>query len=381
MTKLAPFFKASQRLVVKVGSRLLVGESDLRPDQRWLQHLAAELMAQRAAGKDVVVVSSGAVALGCRLLGKKRSTLRRLKDKQAAAALGQGALLSAWRDAFADYNVHVAQVLLSLDDTEDRQRALNARATFDSLLRFSVVPLVNENDTVATDEIRFGDNDRLAARIAQMIAADMLVLLSDVDGLYTASPRQDKGARHIPVIESLTPEIMKMAGLSDSESGSGGMVTKLQAARLATSVGCGVVIASGHEKNPLQLGRAGYRCSWFVPKKVDRKRAYKGWLLGGLRVRGSVHVDRGALEALRLGKSLLPAGVIAVQGNFQRGDMVRVVHAEKKDKEEQTCARGLASYSSHDVTRIMGRRSSDIESILGYSGGDEVIHRDHLVLA
>ena len=375
ITSAGAFFKTSKRLVVKVGSRLLVGESDVRADERWLKNLAADIMAHRTAGKEVVVVSSGAVALGWRLLGKKRSELRHLQDKQAAAALGQGALLSAWRDAFAPHDVHVAQVLLSLDDTEDRRRALNARATFDSLLRFSVVPVVNENDTVATDEIRFGDNDRLAARIAQMIEADMLILLSDVDGLYTSSPRQDKQARHIPVIESLTPDIIKMAGLSDSESGSGGMVTKLEAARLATSVGCGVVIASGHEQDPLRLDKNTHRCSWFVPRRIDRHRAYKRWLLGGLRVRGSVHVDNGALQALRQGKSLLAVGVIAVEGHFERGDMVRVVHGKG-----QTCARGLASYSAEDTTRIMGQRSSEIEGILGYGGGDEVIHRDHLVL-
>ena len=369
--------RSSRRFVVKVGSSLLVDSSSLRVNESFLSGCVADIKACRERGQQVVVVSSGAVSLGCRVLGRKRQALRRLSDEQAAAALGQGILLSAWRHAFLRHQLEVAQILVSMDDTESRVRALNARATFESLFRFGVVALVNENDTVATDEIRFGDNDRLAARIAQLVEADTLVLLSDVDGLYTSSPLKNKRAKHIPFVRVITPDIEAMAGLSDSD-GRGGMVTKLEAARLGMQVGCRVVISSGHESSPLlRLDDSGYRCSWFIPPDIDdrRPRAYKRWLLGGLRVRGSLAIDKGALRALTQGRSLLPAGVIRVTGHFERGDLVSV-----KDDKDVIHARGLSSYGSKELLRIMGKQSNDIATILGYAGDDEVIHRDHMVV-
>ena len=368
--------RSSRRFVVKVGSSLLVDSASLRVNEQWLSGCVADIVACRARGQQVIVVSSGAVSLGCRVLERKRQALRRLSDEQAAAALGQGILLSAWRNAFLRHQIDVAQILVSMDDTESRVRALNARATFESLFHFGVMALVNENDTVATDEIRFGDNDRLAARIAQLVEADTLVLLSDVDGLYTSSPVKNKRAKHIPFVRVITPDIEAMAGLSDSD-GRGGMVTKLEAARLGMQVGCRVVISSGHEPSPLlRLDDSGYRCSWFIPPNVeDRPRAYKRWLLGGLRLRGSLAIDKGALRALSQGRSLLPAGVIRVSGDFERGDLIAV-----KDDKDVVHARGLASYASKELLRIMGKQSHDIATILGYAGDEEVIHRDHMVV-
>ena len=365
----------SQRLVVKIGSALLAhDDGQLRVD--WLDALAQDVAALRASGVEVMLVSSGAIAVGRRLLGLARgprNQVLRLDESQAAAATGQVQLAHAWQNALARYEITVAQILLTTDDTEDRRRHLNARNTIATLLRLDVVPVINENDTVTTEEIRFGDNDRLAARVAQMMAADTCVILSDIDGLYTADPTRDSTAQHIPQVDAITPEIEAMAGESAGEDGSGGMITKIEAARMALQAGCRLVISDGRELHPLKRLGAGEQATWFV-SQAEPQTARKRWIAGSLNPVGTVVVDAGAARALSQGKSLLPAGVTSIAGAFQRGDPV-VVAIESGAE----IARGLVAYDSDDAARIMGRQSDDIESILGYRGREEMIHRDDLV--
>ena len=363
----------ARRVVVKIGSTLLVEESSGGIRRRWLEALADDVAALRAEGREVILVSSGAIAVGRRHLGLAAGSLR-LEEKQAAAATGQIRLAHAYQEALARHGITVAQILLTLEDTEDRRRHLNARATLATLLKLEAVPVINENDTVATTEIRFGDNDRLAARVAAMIAADALVLLSDIDGLYTADPKLDGEAAHIPEIAELTPEIEAMAGEALPGYSSGGMVTKLAAARIAVGAGCRMAIADGRRLNPLAAIAEGARCSWFLPAGSPRN-ARKKWIAGALKPVGSLIVDDGALKALAGGKSLLPAGVVAVEGSFDRGDAVRVL-----DRAGREVARGLSAYSASDAQRIMGHKSREIETLLGYRGRDEMIHRDDLVV-
>ena len=363
----------AKRIVIKIGSALLVEESSGGIRRRWLEALADDVAALRAEGREVILVSSGAIAVGRRHLGLAAGSLR-LEEKQAAAATGQIRLAHAYQEALARHGITVAQILLTLEDTEDRRRHLNARATLATLLKLESVPVINENDTVATSEIRFGDNDRLAARVAAMIAADALVLLSDIDGLYTADPKLDGEAAHIPEIAELTPEIEAMAGEALPGYSSGGMVTKLAAARIAIGAGCRMAIADGRRINPLAAIAEGARCSWFLPAGSPRS-ARKKWIAGALKPVGSLIVDDGALKALAGGKSLLPAGVIAVEGSFDRGDAVRVL-----DRAGRQVARGLSAYSASDAQRIMGHKSREIETLLGYRGRDEMIHRDDLVV-
>ncbi|HKF59959.1 MAG TPA: glutamate 5-kinase [Dongiaceae bacterium] len=363
----------AKRIVIKIGSALLVEESSGGIRRRWLEALADDVAALRAAGREVILVSSGAIAVGRRHLGLAAGSLR-LEEKQAAAATGQIRLAHAYQEALARHGITVAQILLTLEDTEDRRRHLNARATLATLLKLEAVPVINENDTVATTEIRFGDNDRLAARVAAMIAADALVLLSDIDGLYTADPKLDGEAAHIPEIAELTPEIEAMAGEALPGYSSGGMVTKLAAARIAVGAGCRMAIADGRRINPLAAIAEGARCSWFLPAGSPRS-ARKKWIAGALKPVGSLIVDDGALKALAGGKSLLPAGVIAVEGSFDRGDAVRVL-----DRAGRQVARGLSAYSASDAQRIMGHKSREIETLLGYRGRDEMVHRDDLVV-
>jgi glutamate 5-kinase len=364
---------AAKRVVVKIGSALLVEESSGGIRRRWLEALADDVTGLRAAGQEVILVSSGAIAVGRRHLGLASGSLR-LEEKQAAAATGQIRLAHAYQEALARHGITTAQVLLTLDDTEDRRRHLNARATLATLLKLAAVPVINENDTVATSEIRFGDNDRLAARVAAMIGADALVLLSDIDGLYTGDPKLDTAARHIPEIAELSPEIEAMAGEALPGYSSGGMVTKLTAARIAVGAGCRMAIADGRRMNPLAAIAAGGRCSWFLPAGTPRS-ARKKWIAGALNPVGSLTVDDGALKALAGGKSLLPAGVVAVEGGFERGDAVRVL-----DRAGREIARGLSAYSAADARRIIGHKSREIEALLGYRGRDEMIHRDDLVV-
>ncbi len=364
---------AGRRVVVKIGSDLLVDDARGTVHRPWLESLAEDLAVCRGRGQELVIVSSGAIAVGRIDLGVKRRHLK-LEEKQAAAAAGQIRLAHAYQEALARHGVTVAQILLTPEDTEKRRRHLNARNTIETLLRLGAVPVINENDTVATDEIRFGDNDRLAARVAAMIGADTLVLLSNVDGLYTADPLTDKDARLIPEVRDITPEIEALAGAVATGYGSGGMVTKLAAAKVALGAGCRMVIADGSALHPLKRIEDGTPCTWFLPSATPRT-ARKRWIAGTLSPVGTITVDDGALRALEKGKSLLPAGVIAAEGDFRRGDAVIV-----KDPGGREVARGLTAYSAADARRIMGHKSGEIEGLLGYRGRDEMIHRDDLVL-
>ena len=358
-------------LVVKIGSALVVDGA--APRIAWLHSVAADVAAARTRGTAVILVSSGAIALARRTLGLTQPRLR-LEEKQAAAAVGQIRLAQAWAAALSDHALIAAQMLLTLGDTEDRRRYLNARATLTTLLGLGCVPVINENDSVATTEIRFGDNDRLAARVAEMVGADRLLLLSDIDGLYTADPRIDPAAQHIPVVSQLTPEIEAMGGEPPPGYSSGGMRTKLVAARIATQAGCAMAIALGSVAHPIQAVADGARCTWFLPTPEGRT-ARKRWIAGSLAPLGTLTVDAGAARALVAGRSLLPAGVRAVVGGFDRGDPVEV-----RDAAGGELARGLSAYSADDMRRIAGHRSEEIEALLGWRGRDEAIHRDDLVL-
>ncbi|ATR21613.1 Glutamate 5-kinase [Roseomonas mucosa] len=365
--------RTAKRIVVKVGSALVVDPETAAPREAWLASVAADLAALREGGAEVVLVSSGAIALARRVLGLTQPRLR-LEEKQAAAAVGQIRLAGAWQGAFAAHGIAAAQLLLTLEDSEDRRRYLNARATLSTLLGLGCVPVINENDTVATAEIRFGDNDRLAARVAEMVQADALVLLSDIDGLYTADPRRDPEARHLPAIERITDEIMAMGGEPPPGYSSGGMRTKLLAAKIATGAGCAMAIALGTRLNPLRHLLEGGRCTWFLPAPEGRS-ARKAWIAGSLAPHGAVTVDAGAVRALRNGSSLLPAGVREVSGSFTRGDPISI-----RDEAGREIARGLSAYDADAAQRIAGRHTDEIEAILGLRGRDEIIHRDDLVL-
>jgi glutamate 5-kinase len=358
---------------VKVGSALLVDGDSGRVNRAWLETLVEDLLRLRRRGQKVILVSSGAIALGRRRLGLKAGPLR-LEDSQAAAAVGQIRLAHAYKELLEGNEVTVAQVLLTLEDSERRRRYLNARATLESLLALGALPVINENDTVATAEIRYGDNDRLAARVAQMASADCLVLLSDVDGLYSADPNTDAAARFIAEVAHITPEVEAMAGQATSGVGTGGMRAKILAARIAVSAGCHMCIAAGAHPHPLRRIEEGARCTWFLPSATPAA-ARKQWIAGTLRPSGALIIDAGALRALSEGRSLLPAGVTAARGRFDRGDTVSVFNAEGAE-----IARGIVAYSDADAARIMGRRSGEIADILGFRGRDEMIHRDDLVL-
>jgi glutamate 5-kinase len=368
----APLTQA-RRIVVKVGSALLVDAESARVNRAWLETLVEDLLRLRRRGQRVILVSSGAIALGRRRLGLKHGTLR-LEESQAAAAVGQIRLAHAYKELLESNDVTVAQVLLTLEDSERRRRYLNARATLESLLELGALPVINENDTVATAEIRYGDNDRLAARVAQMTGADCLVLLSDVAGLYSADPNRDPTARLLHEVRHITPEIEAMAGRAASALGSGGMAAKIAAARIALAAGCHMCIAAGAARHPLRRIEEGGECTWFVPTATPAA-ARKQWIAGTLRPAGAITIDAGALRALLEGRSLLPAGVTGARGRFDRGDTVSVLAADGVE-----VARGIIAYSDTDAARIMGRKSSEIAEILGFRGRDEMIHRDDLVL-
>ncbi len=372
-TALSTPLTLARRVVVKVGSALLVDGRTGRLNRAWLKTLVEDLLRLHRRGQQVILVSSGAIALGRRHLQLPAGPLR-LEESQAAAAVGQIRLAHAYKELLENGGVTVAQVLLTLEDSEQRQRYLNARATLDALLSMKAIPVINENDTVATAEIRYGDNDRLAARVAQMASADCLVLLSDVDGLYTADPNRDPKARFIERVERITPEIEAMAGRAQSEVGSGGMATKIMAARIAVNAGCHMCIAAGGQRHPLRRIEQGARCSWFLPASTPLA-ARKQWIAGTLRPAGAIHIDAGALRALQDGKSLLPAGVTGAVGRFESGDTVSVFSPQGLE-----VARGIAAYSDSDAARIMGRKSSEIATLLGFRGREELIHRDDLVI-
>lgn len=364
---------SARRIVVKIGSSLVV-DAARGPATTWLAALAQDLARLSREGRQVVVVSSGAIALGRARLGLARNA--RLDEKQAAAAVGQSMLMQAWEAALGPQGLTPAQVLLTRDDTERRRRWLNARATMEALLKLGVVPVVNENDTVATEEIRYGDNDRLAARTAQLCRADLLVLLSDVDGLYSADPRRDPAAEHWPLIEALTPEIVAAAGGANAQAdvGTGGMATKLEAARIARSAGCATLIVSGLLMRPLEAVAEGARAT-LITALATPLAAYKQWIAGSLEPAGSLVIDPGAAGALATGRSLLASGVRGVEGRFDRGDCVRVVATGGT-----SLGVGLAAYAADEMERIRGRHSGEIEGLVGYKGPGVAIHRDDLVL-
>jgi len=362
----------ARRVVIKIGSALFIDQQTGAMNREWLEGVCADVADLRRAGKDVVVVSSGAVALGRRelnIVGRLQ-----LEEKQAAAAAGQIVLAHAYQEILRGHGITTAQVLLTLDDSERRERYLNASKTLLTLLGYGAVPVINENDTVATQELRYGDNDRLSARVAQMVSAECLVVLSDVDGLYKADPRRDANARYVDEVTEVTREVLDMAGGTGSSDGSGGMRTKVEAARIAVGAGCRMCIATGRIARPINALLQGGKATWFLPSATPGA-ARKQWIAGTLKPKGSFRVDAGAERALAAGRSLLPAGVTAVDGSFGRGDAVSVLGADGRE-----IARGLTAYPADEAAKIAGRRSTDIQEILGYSGRDEIIHRDDLVL-
>ena len=361
----------ARRVVVKIGSALLVDPATgLRAD--WLTSLAADVARLRARGQDVVLVSSGSIALGRTVLGLPSGDLA-LEQSQAAAAVGQIELARAYAEALAPHGITTAQVLLTLEDSEDRRRYLNTRSTMSTLLGLGVTPIVNENDTIATDEIRYGDNDRLAARVAVTVGADVLVLLSDVDGLYSGNPRTDPDARRYDVVDRITPEIEAQAGDAGSGLSKGGMKTKLIAARMATEAGCAMAITLGSRMNPLKALEDGAPATWFTAK-VTPQAARKRWI-GGMKPRGTITVDAGAARALAQGRSLLPAGVTGVEGDFGRGDPVAIAGPDGR------LGQGLVRYTAAEARAIRGLSTDDIEGVLGYKPRAALIHRDDMVLS
>ncbi|RFZ86481.1 glutamate 5-kinase [Shinella sp. WSJ-2] len=372
MTKNRKPLGKHRRIVIKIGSALLVDRAT-GLKKAWLDAMCRDIAALRAGGTDVLVVSSGAIALGRSVLRVPAGALK-LEESQAAAAVGQIALARAWSESLSSDDIVAGQILLTLGDTEERRRYLNARATINQLLKLGAVPIINENDTVATTEIRYGDNDRLAARVATMTGADLLVLLSDIDGLYTAPPHLDPEARFLETIDAITPEIEAMAGGAASELSRGGMRTKIDAGKIATGAGCAMIIASGKVDHPLRAIEEGARSSWFAPSGSPVT-ARKTWIAGQLQPAGRLEIDAGAETALSAGKSLLPAGVRGVWGAFSRGDTVSIYGTNGRE-----IARGLAGYDADEARLIVGKKSADIAEILGYAGRAAMVHRDDLVV-
>jgi len=362
-----------RRIVVKVGSSLLVDAAAGKLNEAWLASLTADIAALHGGKRDVLVVSSGAIALGRSVLKLPPGPLE-LEDSQAAAAVGQIALARTWTEALSRHGITAGQVLVTLGDTEERRRYLNARSTIDKLLEWRAVPVINENDTVATTEIRYGDNDRLAARVATMVSADLVVLLSDIDGLYDAPPGTAPSAKHIARVERITPEIEAMAGEAGSGLSRGGMQTKIEAAKIVTGSGIHMVIASGHVEHPLDAIAKGARSTWFLTSG-NPVTARKKWIAGTLEPKGTLFIDAGAVAALRRGNSLLPVGVARIEGDFARGDAVVI-----RGPDSAEIGRGLCAFDIEDAQKIRGRPSADIEAILGYSGRTEMVHRDDLVV-
>ena len=373
MPRRIPELTQFRRIVVKVGSSLLVDSEAGRLRDGWLASLAADIAKLHGEKRDILVVSSGAIALGRSVLKLPRGPLK-LEGSQAAAAVGQIALARIWAETLGKYGITAGQILVTLGDTEERRRYLNARSTIDKLLEWRSVPVINENDTVATNEIRYGDNDRLAARVATMASADLLVLLSDIDGLYDAPPGPGRDAKLVPLVEQITPEIEQMAGASGSELSRGGMMTKIEAGKIATSAGTHMVIASGKPDHPLDAIIRGAHCTWFLTP-ANPVTARKKWIAGSLEPKGILTIDAGAVAALRRGKSLLPAGVRRVDGAFGRGDAVVI-----RDLDGAEVGRGLVAYDADDAAKICGKSSGDILLILGIEGRAEMVHRDDLVM-
>ncbi len=369
-----PTLASFRRIVVKVGSSLLVDQTAGLLKHEWLEALVDDLAELHRRGADVLAVSSGSIALGRGVLKLPKGPLR-LEDSQAAAAVGQIELARTWAQALGQRGITAGQILVTLNDTEERRRYLNARETIGRLLDMRAVPVINENDTVATTEIRYGDNDRLAARVATMASADLLILLSDIEGLYTAPPKDDPSAQLIPVVPRITFDIEAMAGGAASELSRGGMRTKIEAGKIATTGGAHMIIADGRVRNPISRIAQGAPCTWFLTPSTPVT-ARKKWIAGSLEPRGTVHVDAGAARALFSGKSLLPAGVTRVEGNFDRGDCVVL-----RDPSGAEIGRGLVAYDAGEAGQLVGRNSRDIEAVLGVPGRAEMIHRDDMALA
>ena len=367
------FFSDYKRIIIKVGSSLLINKKTRTIREDWLLALSEDIANLRKIEKEILIVSSGAIALGRDTLVSKQKTLN-LEENQAAASIGQIELAYSWKDALRKQNIKCAQVLLSPDDTETRRRHLNARATLATLIKSQVVPVINENDTVTTSEIKFGDNDRLAARVAQMSSSDLLILLSDIDGLYDQNPHHSNKAKHIPIVDEVNDDIINMAGSSHYEYASGGMITKVEAAKISSLSGCALIICNGEGKNPILELSKGVKYTLFKPNETPLT-ARKKWIAAGLKILGKLIIDNGASKALMNGSSLLPAGVLEGEGNFEKGDLIEIYTSDRKK-----IASGLSSYNSQEIKIIAGNKTRDIESLLGYVGRDELIHRDDLVL-
>ena len=365
------YINESKKIIIKIGSSILIDENG-KPKKIWLKKFIKDIKLLINKKKQVVIVSSGAIALGCEYLKIKKKGLK-IDKSQAVASIGQIELMSFYKKAFEKTGIKISQILLTLDDTEQRRRAINAKRTIDNLLDMGIVPIVNENDTTATTEIKYGDNDRLASRVAQIISADCLILLSDVDGLYTDNPKKNKNAELIKIVNELDEKIKKYATKAENLFGSGGMKTKIDAAKICQLSGCYMVIANGNHKNPIKKIIKSKKCTWFLPK-VSKLDARKQWIIGSIAPKGEVIIDNGAVKAIKNGKSLLPAGVKKIKGSFEKGDHILV-----KDQNDTECARGLTSFSSVEIEKIKGSHSSNIKNILGYSSREEIIHKDDLV--
>jgi len=360
-----------KKIVIKIGSSILV-DYDGKPKKKWLQEFGKDIKDLINKKKQIVIVSSGAIAMGCEYLKIKKNGLK-VDKSQAVASIGQIELMNFYKKIFDKNKIKISQILLTLDDTEQRRRSLNARRTIDNLLTMGIVPIVNENDTTATTEIKYGDNDRLAARVSQIIGADCLILLSDVDGLYTDNPKKNKETKLIKTVKNLDEKIKKYATKAENLYGSGGMKTKIDAAKICQLSGCYMVIANGNYNNPIRKIIENKKCTWFLPR-ISKLDARKQWIIGSVAPKGEVVIDQGAITAIKNGKSLLPAGVKKINGSFEKGDHILV-----KDQNDNECARGLTSFSSIEINKIKGSHSSKIKNILGYSSRDEIIHKDDLV--
>ena len=360
-----------KKIVIKVGSSILIDKKG-KPKKRWLKEFSKDIKILLNKKKQIVIVSSGAIAMGCEYLAIKKKILK-IDKSQAVASIGQIELMNFYKKNFDKSKIKISQILLTLDDTEQRRRSINARRTIDNLLMMGIVPIVNENDTTATTEIKQGDNDRLAARVSQIISADCLILLSDVDGLYTDNPKKTKKAKLIKSVKEIDENIKKYATKSQNLYGSGGMKTKIEAAKICQLSGCYMAIANGNNKDPLKKIIENQKCTWFLPR-ISKLDARKQWIIGSVAPKGEVIIDQGALRAINNGKSLLPAGVKKINGNFEKGDHILV-----KDQNNYECARGLTSFSSIEIEKIKGSHSSKIKNILGYSSREEIIHKDDLV--
>jgi len=360
-----------KKIVIKIGSSILVDERG-NPKKIWLQEFANDIKSLITEKKQIVIVSSGAIAMGCEYLKIKKNSLK-VDKSQAVASIGQIELMNFYKKTFDKSKIKISQILLTLDDTEQRRRSINARRTIDNLLTMGIVPIVNENDTTATTEIKYGDNDRLAARVSQIISADCLILLSDVDGLYTDNPKKNKETKLIKTVKEIDENIKKCATRAENLHGSGGMKTKIEAAKICQLSGCYMVIANGNYKNPIKKMLKSQKCTWFLPR-ISKLDARKQWIIGSVAPKGEVIIDQGAIKAINNGKSLLPAGVNKINGSFEKGDHILV-----KDQNDVECARGLTSFSSTEIEKIKGSHTSKIKNILGYSSRGEIIHKDDLV--